>query len=68
MVRNYDERCLNLAEVFIDDDRSIDTNRAHFLAAEIQTTIEDWLQRQKQPCDCCGNAMGAGDHSKCIYF
>lgn len=68
MAKTYDSGCYDLATAFLQDDPSISTNRAGLLAIEIQTTIEEWLERQKRPCDACGNPIGNGDHSDCNPF
>ena len=66
--KTYDSRCLDLAEVFISDNPSIDNNRAHQLAICIQNTIELWIGFEEAPCDWCHEPRGKGDHSTCILF
>jgi len=69
MVRNYDTRCQDLAEVFLRDEPSINTPRAaRYVAQAIQTAIEDAISYQRHPCECCGTPLGAGDHKDCVYF
>lgn len=68
MAKRYDIHCFELAEFFLEGDAEISANRAHLLALEIQTTIEEWIERQRRPCVCCGKPDGNGDHSDCIFF
>lgn len=68
MAKTYDTKSFDLAEYFIRDDPNIDNIRAHFLAIEIQTAVEDWCEQQSAPCYFCGKPIGKGDHSKCVLF
>lgn len=39
----YDDKCLELAEMFLADEGSLTPERADDLAQRIQTAVEDWL-------------------------
>lgn len=67
---SYDSRCYDLAETFLEDEPTINTeaNRAE-LAQLIQTTIEDhiaWLQAPDvEKTYVCGYASDKGQPGRC---
>ena len=66
---SYDSKCHDLAGVFLADTPDIDSAASRDkLAQHIQTAIEDWIQYEEGPCECCGEARGKGDHQPCIFI
>lgn len=62
------ERVTELAAYLVSQEVRISANRAHSLALAIQGSIDNWVKRQKEPCECCGREWGNGDHGGCIFF
>jgi hypothetical protein len=57
--KTYDEKCLDLAEHFLQDEPDLDTiHNGHHLACAIQTAIEEWFEDAKR------TAATAGDGEK----
>jgi hypothetical protein len=65
-MKNYDSRCGDLADVFLQNEPSLQDKRDE-LAAHIQAAIEDWISSREelvivQPnCELCGEPMPAGE-------
>lgn len=59
---SYDTRCLDLADVFLDDSPqprpSDHEERRHRLAQEIQNTIENWLAANPADIDEITRVLG----------
>lgn len=65
-VKTYDEKSLDLAEHFLQDEPNLYTNDAcHHLACAIQTAVENWIEdakRNTEPRDPPGFEAGFAEN------
>jgi hypothetical protein len=64
----YDDECVALSKAVMATLPDLNANRRFALENHIITSIGEWVERQRIPCDACGKPFGGADHSECILF